>query len=81
MAKGSVPVSRRGLVINPAYDPHANVWFLESPKLEAPTLRLLLAKLPPGTTVKNYYPYGQTPRPEYSEAKSTRSITPSFVRM
>lgn len=31
--------------VNPAYDPQTKTWFLEDPKIEAPTLKALLAEL------------------------------------
>jgi hypothetical protein len=64
---------RRLKIIDPAYDPVARVWFVAGLKVEAPTIKALLALLPDGTRVANYYPLGTTaPRPKYDSTGATR---------
>ena len=58
-----------GVIAHPSFDPAAGVWFLGTGQ-EAPTLRELLAKLPRGSRIADYYPDGYVaePWPSVSEA-------------
>lgn len=47
--------------IHPSYDPKAKVWFLDGSPIEAPTIPDLLAKMPKGTVVQDYYPLSAQP--------------------
>ena len=55
LTKNDIPHKRGKPVMDahPAFDPVANVWFLED-GTEAKSIRELLAKLPNGSTVKDY---------------------------
>ena len=47
--------AQKPITVHPTFDPKEGVWFLdEDPKKEAKTIRQLLEKLPPGSTVKDY---------------------------
>jgi len=42
--------------VHPAFDVEGNVWFLDEPKVQAPSLRVLQAMLPAGTVITGYRP-------------------------
>lgn len=70
------------MIINPTFFPETKTWRIDTPiKLEAPTIREMLAKLKqikPRTKWKaaDYYPIGtETPRPVWPKAPAKPSRT------